>query len=259
MTDTALIQSLVLDAERAEAALADEWHPCDASGHDHAEHAPAARPPKVRRAPRKAAPAAPAPREDATPLPVNAPPGVLATREEQARYILAGRVDAAGNAHGGRFTIVSRASGARYTYRAKPPSGKAGGPCRRCEGTGNWQGRRGYPCRACNATGVAEASDRLFLAVLTGSDNVRDFSYLGSIITTPHPRYEHGRKSRISPDAPSAKAAAWYLSRLFGGGDLSTVEVWHDGSCGRCGRDLTDPLSVSRGIGPECWEKMGLG
>lgn len=248
MTDTT-IQSLVRDAERAEASLATEW-----------QSPPCAHPPRVRRAPRKAA----APAADPLPAimaatPAPAAPGMLATREEQARYILAGRVDASGNAHGGRFTLVSRASGARYTYRAKPPSGKAGAPCRRCEGTGNWQGRRGYPCRSCNATGVAEASDRLFLAVLTGSDNVNDYTYLGSIITTPHPRYEHGRKSKIGPDAPSARAAQWYLSHLFGGGDLSTVEVYHDGSCGRCGRDLTDPLSVSRGIGPECWEKMGLG
>lgn len=248
MTDTALIQSLVRDAERAEAALREDEH----------EHGPACdHPPRVRRA-RKAAPKAPAPREDAAPLPVNTPPGVLATREEQARYILAGRVDAGGNAHGGRFTLVSRASGARYTYRVKPPTGKVGGPCRRCDGTGLWQGRRGYPCRACDATGVAEASDRLFVAVLTGSDNTSDYSYLGSIVTHPHPRYEHGRKSRIGPDAPSAKAASWYLSRLFGGGDVSQVEVWHDGTCGRCGRDLTDPVSVARGIGPECWEKMGL-
>jgi Family of unknown function (DUF6011) len=28
-------------------------------------------------------------------------------------------------------------------------------------------------------------------------------------------------------------------------------------ACGRCGRRLTNPLSLERGIGPECWEKMG--
>lgn len=245
MTETSLIESLVRDAERAEAALRED------------EHAACDHPPRVRRAARKAP--KPAGGEDVVALPVNAPPGVLASREDQARYVLAPYVDASGNAHGGRFTLVSRASGARYTFRVKPPSGKAGGPCKRCDGTGNWQGRRGYPCRACNATGVAEASDRLFVAVLTGADNTSDYTYLGSIVKTPHPRYEHGRKSPIGPDAPSAKAAQWYLSRLFGGGDVSQVEVWHDGTCGRCGRDLTDPVSVSRGIGPDCWEKMGVG
>lgn len=232
--------------DRAETALDSE-----------ATCAVASRPPKVRRA-RKAAPATPA----APALAVA--PGMLATRDDQVRYILAGYVDAGGNAHGGRFTVVSRASGTRYTYQVKPPTGaKAGAACRKCVG-GYWQGRRNYPCFTCKGTGVAGAApeggpDRLFIAVLTGSDNVSDYTYLGQIIRQPHPRYEHGRKSKIGPDAPSARAAQWYLSRLFGGGALDTVEVWHDGSCARCGRDLTDPLSVQRGIGPDCWERMGLG
>lgn len=32
------------------------------------------------------------------------------------------------------------------------------------------------------------------------------------------------------------------------------IEAWGSGVCGRCGRDLTDPLSSQRGIGPVCWE-----
>lgn len=34
-------------------------------------------------------------------------------------------------------------------------------------------------------------------------------------------------------------------------------EVWHEGQCGRCGRPLSDPDSIARGIGPECIKKMG--
>lgn len=33
-------------------------------------------------------------------------------------------------------------------------------------------------------------------------------------------------------------------------------EVWHEGACGKCGRPLTDPVSIARGIGPECIKKM---
>lgn len=33
-------------------------------------------------------------------------------------------------------------------------------------------------------------------------------------------------------------------------------EVWHEGTCGRCGRALTDPTSIENGIGPECIKKM---
>lgn len=28
------------------------------------------------------------------------------------------------------------------------------------------------------------------------------------------------------------------------------------GVCSECGRGLTDPLSVSRGIGPDCWSQL---
>jgi len=34
------------------------------------------------------------------------------------------------------------------------------------------------------------------------------------------------------------------------------TEVWHEGCCGRCGRPLTDPVSIQRGIGPECVKIM---
>lgn len=250
------IQALIRDAERADAALDAEPVTLVCAN----------RPPRVRRA-RRTAPldtTAAAPAQSVLPSIIAAPvaPGQLGTREDQIRYILAGRNDAGGNAHGGRFTLVSLASGTRFTYRVKPPtSGREGAPCRKCDGSGYWQGRRSYPCFTCKGSGVtggaaADGPERLFVSVLTGPENTTDYTYLGQIVQRPAPRYEHGRKSRIGPDAPSAKAAQWYLSRLFGGGDLGDVQVWHDGSCGRCGRDLTDPLSVSRGIGPECWERM---
>jgi hypothetical protein len=161
MTDTS-IQSL---AERAETALADAEAAL-------ISEAAACRPPRVRRAARKT----PAAATEALPAIMLAPPGMLATREDQTRYLLAGYVDAGGNAHGGRITLVSRASGARYTYRVRPPGGgKAGAACRKCVG-GLWQGRPGYPCHTCHGTGVAGATgapDRLFVAVLTGSATTR--------------------------------------------------------------------------------------
>lgn len=27
------------------------------------------------------------------------------------------------------------------------------------------------------------------------------------------------------------------------------------GRCRRCGRDLSDPISVKRGVGPDCWQR----
>jgi hypothetical protein len=33
------------------------------------------------------------------------------------------------------------------------------------------------------------------------------------------------------------------------------AELWHDGTCGACGRMLTVPASISRGFGPECGKR----
>lgn len=91
-----------------------------------------------------------------------------------------------------------------------------------------------------------------FVGVLTGADNSCDtsYSFLGTLFEDGE--YRHGAKSRISPQAPSAQAAAWLMPRLFRRVALSQVEIFHEGRCGRCGRRLTVPSSIESGIGPEC-------
>lgn len=34
------------------------------------------------------------------------------------------------------------------------------------------------------------------------------------------------------------------------------VEVFHEGRCACCGRTLTDPVSIERGVGPDCYRKL---
>ena len=41
----------------------------------------------------------------------------------------------------------------------------------------------------------------------------------------------------------------WFVNHF---GDKQ-VEFFHIGRCGKCGRQLTDPESIKRGIGPECY------
>lgn len=89
-----------------------------------------------------------------------------------------------------------------------------------------------------------------FVSVLTGPDNSASYTYLGTIFggTT----YRHGRKSPIGQAAPSARAFAWAFGHLSSGRLPATLEVHHEGTCGRCGRALTVPESVISGFGPEC-------
>lgn len=119
----------------------------------------------------------------------------------------------AGNA---RVTLVSEKTGARFTYRVRQP--KDGAPH--------------------------------FVSVLVGSDNDRDFAFLGTIFDRA--TYRHGRKSKITEEAPSAKAFTYAWQYLARGEAPPFCQVWHEGTCGRCGRALTDPESIARGLGPKC-------
>jgi hypothetical protein len=121
----------------------------------------------------------------------------------------------AGNAH---MTFVSKRTGVRFTYHVERK--------------------------------VRPGDTRIpphFVSVLVGPD---DYKYVGCIFEGR--RYAHGQKSTIGKDATSNKAFAWVFNRLIEGRHHDELEVWHEGRCGRCGRMLTDPASIARGIGPTC-------
>jgi len=127
------------------------------------------------------------------------------------------------NAGRARFTLVSKATGNRFTYRVR----------------------------------AAKDGRIFFVSLMTGPDNERSFTYLGTL--TPDGRsYRHGVRSPIAEDAPRARAFAWFHAAAIVRGDLSRVEFWHEGKCGRCGRTLTVPESIERGIGPECAGILGV-
>jgi len=93
-----------------------------------------------------------------------------------------------------------------------------------------------------------------FVSVLSGSDNENSYQFVGTIFGNG--TYSHGVRSKISVDAPAAKAARWIVERVISGRELVNCEVWHEGRCGRCGRKLTVPESIESGLGPECITKV---
>lgn len=51
----------------------------------------------------------------------------------------------------------------------------------------------------------------------------------------------------------ATKAIFWYLKQLIDKIPIPPqVHLYHLGRCGKCGRPLTDPASMERGIGPYC-------
>ncbi len=63
------------------------------------------------------------------------------------------------------------------------------------------------------------------------------------------------RKHRAN-ESPATYALQWFWLRLCNNVLHDNVDVIHIGKCGVCGRALTRPESILRGIGPECWEKL---
>lgn len=121
------------------------------------------------------------------------------------------------------FTVQNTKTGGRFTFKVSRAANRAAGPH--------------------------------FVSVLTGSDNNRDYSYLGTIFQGTD--YRHGRKSHIGKDAPSAVAFAWLWALLRSGKPFPpSLRVHHESRCGRCGRRLTVPESIATGFGPDCAEMM---
>ena len=109
---------------------------------------------------------------------------------------------------------------------------------------------------------VRQATDRetqqpvdglYFLNLLTnGSADEDGFTYLGII---RNGALTLTQKSRMNNDSGPIKAFRFFL----GLGELHpSLVIRHEGRCGRCGRTLTVPESIDRGIGPDCAELMGL-
>lgn len=96
-----------------------------------------------------------------------------------------------------------------------------------------------------------------FVRLLNGPDNTADYVYMATIFDRTNLR--HTRKSAIRPSAKPFAGFRFVWERLVAG-ELdalpSNLEIWHEGRCGRCGRVLTVPESVARGIGPVCAGKV---
>lgn len=97
-----------------------------------------------------------------------------------------------------------------------------------------------------------EAAGPWFVSVLTGSE---EYVYIGTVFSDVSYTLKHTKKSGVPAGSPSFRAFAWAYEALSRGIMPTTLEVWHHGTCGRCGRELTDPESIARGLGPICAQK----
>lgn len=94
-----------------------------------------------------------------------------------------------------------------------------------------------------------DTDDIYFVSLLTGSNNDSDYRYIGCITDA---RGFFTTAKSFAPQSPSVKAFGFVFRNLTQGVIHPEVQIWHEGKCCRCGRKLTTPESLERGIGPEC-------
>jgi hypothetical protein len=101
-------------------------------------------------------------------------------------------------------------------------------------------------------------STPLFVSMLTGPDNTRDYTYMGILSTGINNMcLRLTQKSKYAPDTKPVKVFNWVMFRVNSGqGMPAGYSLHHEGRCARCGRLLTVTESVKSGFGPECIEKV---
>jgi hypothetical protein len=90
-----------------------------------------------------------------------------------------------------------------------------------------------------------------FVRALCGSDNTVNgaWMYIGAIFADGILRA--GKKG--DSGWASFQALDWALKKLRRNPSIpDSLTIQHNDYCGRCGRDLTDPVSVETGFGPIC-------
>lgn len=132
--------------------------------------------------------------------------------------------DAARFALGGRavLTIRSRRTGDHRTYRVSRPKPDA----------------------------------PYFLSLLSGPNNESDYTYVG-IVDPATLSVRLTTKSRMTCDSVPVRAWQYVMTTVARGTVPDDAEVQHEGRCAVCARTLTVPESLGRGIGPECYSRLG--
>jgi len=91
-----------------------------------------------------------------------------------------------------------------------------------------------------------------FVKVLIGADNANDYAFIGTIFEEKV--FRAGRN--VNKSMQHVQAFAWVWERISMGIVPQSVDIYHEGKCGCCGRILTTPESIESGYGPICKKKL---
>ncbi len=99
---------------------------------------------------------------------------------------------------------------------------------------------------------VKQAKDNNELFFVSVLVNTGEYNYIG-IVTKRG--FQWTKRSTVPQNAPCLVAFNWFFNLKTLPYELT---VRHEGKCGCCGRSLTVPASIDRGIGPECAKRVKI-
>ena len=95
-----------------------------------------------------------------------------------------------------------------------------------------------------------------FAKLLTGPNNTSDYTYIGTL-NEIHGQVTTTKNSKIQPDSQPFRVLNWALHKIWQNQPLPEgYAIQPSENCARCGRPLTTPESLARGLGPECATKV---
>jgi hypothetical protein len=113
-------------------------------------------------------------------------------------------------------------------------------------GRGEW-----YTFQVKHKPADAQWPAKWFLSLLTGPANTTDYTYVGLLRLDG--TIGLTAKSRYNDESLPVKVARWALKLIWSeSAPPAGYQIRHEGACGRCGRPLTTPESLERGLGPIC-------
>ena len=91
-----------------------------------------------------------------------------------------------------------------------------------------------------------------------GTDWLKNWPFIGTCWLKPDQRIQFNTSRKNTADIPPRALVAFeFLVSLVTRQKLpSKIEIWHEGKCCICGRELTDPTSIAQGYGPVCADKL---
>lgn len=91
-----------------------------------------------------------------------------------------------------------------------------------------------------------------FVSLLTGPQNTNDYTYMGIYNPNAHKVFLTA-KSKYNAESVPFKVINWAINMVANGKTLPVgYSIQHEGRCAKCGKLLTDPVSIETGFGPIC-------